>query len=226
MPIQRNPQVAVPFSSNTNEPNVAAFGHVLQPTIEAAGGSGGRASRKPSNVGKDRTVLFQLCAKLPFKEKLGLAGQHRRQRGKALRQRSSLATLLSAWRSATMGLLLLLLLAPYGSALLLLTGPESSSCGMQCCKRSKVCCCRKASKNARQGGPGWTSTAKCPGGCGQLPNVSGTAVAGLVATGIKGSPVLPVSHIRSSRVSPRDSSGTAFALFERPPPASRLTLTL
>jgi hypothetical protein len=91
---------------------------------------------------------------------------------------------------------------------------------MRCCKRSKVCCCRKAGKNAHQGGPGWTATSTCSGGCGQLPAVPGTASASLAAARIEVSPVLPVSPVRSGAVSPRASAENAFALLQRPPPTA------
>jgi hypothetical protein len=51
-----------------------------------------------------------------------------------------------------------------------------------------------------------------------MPAVPGTAAASLAAARIEVRPVVPVSHVRISAISPRGSSGTGFALFERPPP--------
>lgn len=165
-----------------------------------------------------QTSYFRFCGKLRFKEMFGLEGLERRQHEKGLRWASFLATLLPRWRSAASGIVLLVLLIPYGFGFLLLAESQGPSCGMQCCKRSKVCCCGKSAKHARHNGPSWVGSSKCPGGCGQLPAVPGAAPTSLAADRIDVSPVLPVSRVRSSPVSPCDSSGTAFALFERPPP--------
>ena len=153
-----------------------------------------------------------------LKKMADLEGRELRRHEKGLRWASFLATLLPGWRSAASGLVLLLLLIPYGFGFLLLAASQGPSCGMQCCKRSKVCCCGKSDKHPRQDGPSRVGSSKCPGGCGQLPAVPGTAAASLAAVRIEVSPVLPWSHVRISTVSPRESSGTAFALFARPPP--------
>jgi hypothetical protein len=153
------------------------------------------------------------------KKMADLEGRELRRHEKGLRWASFLATLLRGWRSAASGLVLLLLLIPYGFGFLLLAASQGPSCGMQCCKRSKVCCCGKSDKHARHDGPSWVGSSKCPGGCGQLPAVPGTPAAGPAAARIEVIPVLPLSHARISPSSPRDSSGAAFALFERPPPS-------
>ena len=165
-----------------------------------------------------QAYYFRFRGRLPFKDMFALEGQHRRQHEEGLRWLSVLIPILPRGRSAASVLVLLFLLIPYGSGLLLLAESQGPGCGMQCCKRSKVCCCGKSGKHAHQDGPGWIASSKCPGGCGQLPAAPGTASASLAAARIEVSPVLPLLHVRMSAVSPRDSSGTAFALFERPPP--------
>jgi hypothetical protein len=183
--------------------------------------AGANPKRRPA-VGEvvDAVQAYRLWfrGRLRFKETFGLEGQ-RWQHEKGLRWLSLCALLLPKWRSAASVLGLLLLLLPYGSGFLLLAASQGPSCGMQCCKRSKVCCCGKSDKHARHDGPSWVGSSKCPGGCGQLPAVPGTAAASLAAARIEVSPVLPLSHVRISPSSPRDSSGAAFALFERPPPS-------
>jgi hypothetical protein len=164
-----------------------------------------------------RADRFRFHGRLRFKEMFGVEGQ-RWQRKKGLRWATFLATLLPGWRSGASGLVLLLLLIPYGFGFLLLAASPGPSCGMQCCKRSKACCCGKSDRHARHDGPSWVGSSNCPGGCGQLPAVPGTAAASLAAARIEVSPVLSLSNLRVSPVSPRDPSDTAFALFQRPPP--------
>lgn len=167
----------------------------------------------------NRACEFLLRATLPTKETFSLKRRQWRRRGKGVPWASFLATLLSIWRSAAAGLLLLFLLIPYGAGLLLLAGNERSSCGMPCCNRSKVRCCRKSNKNAHRDGPGWIASSKCPGGCGQLPAVSESAAASLVTARVEVRPIVPVSHVRIQAASPRGSSEIGFALAERPPPS-------
>ena len=113
---------------------------------------------------------------------------------------------------------LLLLLIPYFSGLMQLAGRETTSCGMQCCKRSKVCCCRKSAANAHHDGPSWIASSDCPSGCRQSLAGPRAAVVGLVSPRIEFSPIIPGLRLRMSRVSARGSSDIAFALFGRPPP--------
>jgi hypothetical protein len=146
-------------------------------------------------------IISILCATLFSKEMLPLGGGRWRKLWKAVAR-----------------LLLVLLLVPYGSGAFLLAGREGPGCGMPCCKGSKVCSCRRSDKHGRRDGPGWIAASKCPEGCGQLPAVSRAAAASLVAAWVRVSPVVSVSHVRIAALSPRVSSETRFALFERPPP--------
>jgi hypothetical protein len=142
-------------------------------------------------------IISILCATLLSKEMLPLEGGRWRKLWEAVAR-----------------LLLVLLLVPYGSGAFLLAGREGPGCGMSCCKGSKVCSCRRSAKH----GQGWIAASKCPEGCGQLPAVSRAAAASLVAAWVRVSPVVTVSHVRIAALSPRASSETRFALFERPPP--------
>jgi len=121
-------------------------------------------------------------------------------------------------RSATTLLLVLFLLAPYGSSFFLLLGRDNSTCGMQCCKRSKVCCCRKSGHNAHEDGPAWASSSKCPGGCGQVPAVQGATAASLSAARFQTVPVVITLLVRRASDPMVLTSDVVFALFERPPP--------
>jgi len=162
---------------------------------------------------------FLLRVTLPTKETFGLQGRQWRRWRKGVTCASFFGALSSTWRSAAAGLLLLLLLISYGAGLLPLAGSARSSCGMQCCKRPKVCHCRRVDKIPHPGGPGWTVSSKCPGGCGQVATVSATAAASLVVARVAVRPIVPVSRLRIQALPPRGSSGVGFALFERPPPS-------
>ena len=141
-----------------------------------------------------------------------------RKQGKAVPWVSLLAALLPAWRSVAAVLLVVLVLVPYASGAFLFAGRGGPNCGMQCCKGSKVCFCRRPDKHGRQGGPGWSASSKCPEGCAQLPAVSRTAAPSLVALRVGVSPIFHVSPVPFPAVPPRISSETRSALFERPPP--------
>jgi len=117
-------------------------------------------------------------------------------------------------------LLVLFLLTPYGPSFLVLFGGDGSSCGMQCCKQSKGCCCRKSGHDLHRGGAAWASASTCPGGCRQAPAIQGTAAASLSATRFETVPVVDVSPALPLPEPVRRSSDVAFALFERPPPGA------
>ena len=150
-------------------------------------------------------------------EMFPLEGQHYRHCEKGFRWPALLVPTLMTRRAASL-LILLSFLIPYCSGFLLLTGSQGPSCGRECCQRSKGCCRVKSGKHARQDGPSWIASAKCPGGCGQLPTARRTGSASLVATRLKVRWILPLSHLQMCPASPRDSSRHTFALFERPPP--------
>ena len=164
-------------------------------------------------------MSFFLVLHFPQEGTFGLKGWRWQQRGKGVSRVSSLATPLSTWRSAPAGLLVLLLLIPYVSGLLLLARSEMSSCGMQCCKRPKACCCRRSDKTAYRDGPGWIASSQCPGGCEQLPAVSPTAAASLVAARVELSPIIPLSRVRPQAAPRHGFFETGFASCARPPPA-------
>jgi hypothetical protein len=122
-------------------------------------------------------------------------------------------------RAASTLLIVLLLLAPYGSSLFLLLGRDSSSCGMQCCKGTKACCCRKSSHKAHEDGATWASSSKCPDGCGQAPAIQGMGTVVVETAPFYLAP--PAAFNRRSL--PSDLAFTSapieFALFARPPPS-------
>jgi hypothetical protein len=161
---------------------------------------------------------FPFCVRVCFMEMFPLEGQHSCYCKKGFRWPAILAPTVMRWRAAASVLILFSFLIPYGSGFLLLAGSHGLSCGRECCQRPKVCCCVKSGKYAGQDVPSWIGSAKCPGGCGQLPTARRTGSASLVATRLKVRRILPLSHLRMSPASPRDSSGHTFALFERPPP--------
>ena len=126
---------------------------------------------------------------------------------------------LPSGRAVSTLLLVLFLLAPYGSSLFLLLGRDTSSCRMQCCKRSKACCCRKSGHDAHENSPAWASSSRCPDGCGQAP-----AIQGIGAVAVDTAPFYlapPAAFVRRSL--PSDLAFTSapieFALFARPPPS-------
>ena len=178
-----------------------------------------RIQQTPRCCNNGCSDVFLLRATLPTEGTFGLQGWRWRQQSKGVPRASFPIMLLPTWRSAAAVLLTLLLLIPCVSGLLLLAGSETSSCGMQCCKRSKVCPCRRSDNNAHRTGRGWTASSKCPGGCGQLPAMPRTTVANLAVARIAIRPIVPVSHLRIQAASLRGSSETGFVLFERPPPS-------
>jgi len=97
---------------------------------------------------------------------------------------------------------------------------QSTSCGMACCKRSRVCCCRK-SKAHEHGGVAWRADAKCCGGCGRA-SIVGPVVAlqAEVQSRHAAEPVLTSLVLRSPISGVLRSAGAAFALFGRPPPSA------
>lgn len=118
-----------------------------------------------------------------------------------------------------MAVLVFLLLAPMGFGLLLQARGEQSDCGMECCKRTKVCCCRKADRIARKSRPGWVASAACSTGCRQLPALAGGMAAGLAAGRIEVRLLETTVAVRVLRSLAPRALETDFALFERPPPA-------
>ena len=118
------------------------------------------------------------------------------------------------------GLLLLLLLAPYSSGLFLLAQSDQPDCGMQCCKRSKVCCCRKANRQSGARGPGWAASSSCPSGCGQVTAIFSNAAASLQADRVEVEPAVFESRLGLERECTAHTAGHHFAQFERPPPLS------
>ena len=155
-------------------------------------------------------------AKLFSKERFGLKRQRRRRWYVAWACAPAMHR--PGWRAGAASFVLLLLLVPYISGLILFAGRETTSCGMQCCKRSKLCCCRKSGASAHHDGPSWIASSNCPPGCRQSIAGPGTAVAGLVSSRIEFSPAIPGLRVRMSCVSAWGSSDIAYALFGRPPP--------
>jgi len=113
-------------------------------------------------------------------------------------------------------LLLVSLLAPLALPALLL---QADTCGMACCKRSGVCCCRKA-KAAKSRGPVLQAASRCGANCGRLPALPRLVAAIPARAALPGSTLAaaPARPGSSSRVHP--SSSLPFALFQRPPPSA------
>jgi len=127
---------------------------------------------------------------------------------------------LPSGRATSTLLLVLSLLAPYGASLSLLLERDASNCGMPCCKRTKACFCRKSSHRAHEAGPAWSSSSKCPDGCGQFPATQGSRVASLATTRFETTPVAASSQGRWATDQNASSALVAFALFGRPPPSA------
>lgn len=103
---------------------------------------------------------------------------------------------------------------PFAASLL----RRAETCGMACCRRARVCCCRKAKAHPAPAHPGWTAGTACAPGCGRVassvplpPVIVEPPVAGMpaVLTGLA-----PEVH----DVAGGAAAATAFALFQRPPP--------
>jgi len=123
-------------------------------------------------------------------------------------------------RTSRVTLLLLLLLVPYSSGLVLLAQPEQTDCGMQCCKRSKVCCCRKAGHQDKGSSPGWAAASSCPSGCGLATATFPRTLANRSEHRVGVHPVVSDSPLGSERDWTPHTTEQDFALFERPPPLS------
>lgn len=117
-------------------------------------------------------------------------------------------------RRASSLLLILLLLVPFAPSLTALSARTTSDCGMQCCKRTKVCCCRKI---ARERQPSFRAPSACSSGCGQLPAIHGSA-ASLGRTRPATIPVVTAAQFRPVPALIHRTTDPLFALFERPPP--------
>jgi hypothetical protein len=148
-----------------------------------------------------------------------LDGESGRQRAINLSATTLWRTVLAARRVVAAGFLLLLLVIPYSSGLIVLAERENPTCGMQCCKRSGSCCCRKSAGIAHSDGPGWSASSRCAEGCRQLPVLPRVATASLVSSRIEVDPVAPLLRVSMPPASSCGSADTGFALFERPPPA-------
>jgi hypothetical protein len=111
-----------------------------------------------------------------------------------------------------------LTLGPYSWGFLpSLSQQDGQTCGMSCCRRSGICCCR----NSRTVRPeiGWRAARTCPAGCLQRA-VLPTALPGLTAQVIRAQ----ADEDRSAKTNTPVESKlpgriAAFALFQRPPPA-------
>lgn len=166
----------------------------------------------------DKNISFGV--KLPLKETFELLGQRWRRAGRVPRWTAFLTALPRARRTASVGLLVLFLLVPYSSVSLLLAEYDSPGCGSSCCKRSRVCGCRKSVHNAHQHGPDWSSSLKCPCGCGEPSAVQPIGAASLVTARSGLNPIAPVAYVRPAYSSACGSPEAGFALFGRPPPTT------
>jgi hypothetical protein len=113
--------------------------------------------------------------------------------------------------------LLVSLLAPFSLDFAPLLRLTQTTCGMSCCKKTGVCCCRKA-RPAGTKMPLWKASSRCGSDCSTLRGLPSAAAASLAARGIEVRPFLAASHLQLSAVSPRGTAENGFALFERPPP--------
>jgi len=142
------------------------------------------------------------------REILGLEGKKRLDHWARIRTPSR--------RAAFSLLLILLLLIPFAPSLTALSARTSSDdCGMQCCKRTKVCCCRKI---ARERQPAFRAPSACSSGCGQLPAVHGPA-AGLGRARPAIAPLITAACFHPVPPPIHRSVQPLFPLFERPPPS-------
>lgn len=107
-----------------------------------------------------------------------------------------------------------LLLAPYSWAFLPALVQGETTCGMSCCRRSGVCCCRKA---APDHGFGWRA-AGCPPGCARHA-VLPAAMAGLAVAADRTWSIAPDVERTAALAAPFSFFPLAYALSSRPPPA-------
>lgn len=149
-----------------------------------------------------------------------LEGHRRIHSGRSLVGLMCAGAIFSLRRIASTLLLALFLLVPYGSAFYQLQAADDATCGMPCCKRSKVCCCRKQARSVNPAGPVWIASPKCSAGCAQLPATQRSSAASLDAAGLEAVPVVVAARILLSSLPQHRSIDSSFALFERPPPRS------
>jgi hypothetical protein len=131
--------------------------------------------------------------------------------------------LLAAWfthrrHSALSALVLFAVLAPFSAGFFNLSSSPKITCGMECCKRSKVCCCHRSGGSAHAAGLSLSAGPSCPPGCRQVPGLRGSAPAVAAATRPGGAPVAPEAPAQILESTTQSSLEPAFSLFERPPP--------
>jgi hypothetical protein len=133
--------------------------------------------------------------------------------------------LTAARRSNAAFLLLVSLLAPYAAAFAQLAAAGTNTCGMSCCRRSGVCCCRKARHAALNHGPEWNSARRGGCGCRQLPAPPARVRPALAAGRSQWQPLIVYALLSILPHASRAGNPHACVLFGRPPPASQTILT-
>jgi len=115
-------------------------------------------------------------------------------------------------------LVLLALFTPDAANLLPLLNSRDATCGMACCKRSGVCCCRKA-RSARTGAEsGWRAGNPCGPDCARSAAVRSQFAFALTAPAAA---FLCSTSQHAGSLEPGGAyvpGGVAFERFGRPPP--------
>ncbi len=128
----------------------------------------------------------------------------------------------TAWRSTGLALALLFCFGPFSAALIQLSGSEDRDCGMECCRRSKVCCCRKG-KGVHENKPGWFDQPSCAGRCGHPPALPVLSAPAFTQERASFNPVQETLRLSPRMEVRRVEAKPSFALFGRPPPPATLS---
>lgn len=95
---------------------------------------------------------------------------------------------------------------------------RADTCGMSCCRKSGVCCCRKA-RPAQTGGPQWQPVSGCSRNCALRLALPASLSAILPDAGAASGPAFVVTSVAPARPLVREGATRCFALYQRPPPA-------
>jgi len=130
---------------------------------------------------------------------------------------------ITGFRRTLGGLLLALLLVVWHAPLLAVVFASAMDCGTSCCRKKKNCCCRKKASPASA--RAHLRARNCPPGCGQ-PTVLPVNLLGWAAPSLTVAFVVPILvPLLALPMLVVLTACSAFALFQRPPPAlSRLAI--
>jgi hypothetical protein len=124
-------------------------------------------------------------------------------------------TVIRSLHTAAAALLTLTFLTPFGEVLFLQAPPES--CEMSCCSGSH-CCCHRMGSSEKHDDPEWRSAFACGSDCARHMVLTGSPSVTVIAARIKVSIAPEAESLQNPSKPATSPSGTAFALFGRPPP--------